>query len=246
MNPPVGQNPQTLCPQHSHLQAAWHCHKGLQRALAMRSPQQTTPSHQSTPGVGSTSQSPIPVPGLSPTCPPRAPQAVLATPGVPTLPEGARSGVSAGASAAPHGRGTSGAAAGSRDSWADRATLKIAEECEGPAGAAAAGGRAGGGHAGSGASPPPPSPPPLPEEVMWAPPRGELPGLRPPPARSEWERHPQAKCSCGAGGAREDSVPQGMGLHTPVPRGAWCRSWVPGVVPGSATLTLLVSPLAFP
>lgn len=130
-NPPVGQNPQTLCPQHFHLQAAWTATK-LSREQRPRGPHNK--QHQNTPGVGSASQSLIPAPEPSPRYPPRAPPSRAGHAGRPHLTRGSRRRVSAGASAAPHGRGTGGAAAGSGDSWADRATLKIAQECEGPAG----------------------------------------------------------------------------------------------------------------
>lgn len=78
--------------------------------------------------------------------------------------------------------GTSRAQGGGRgarrrgDSWADRATLKIAEECEGPGGARSRRRAHGGEARAAGASSPP-------EEVMWA--RGRLAprggSVRPPP-----------------------------------------------------------------
>lgn len=85
--------------------------------------------------------------GLRPRCrdwlphaPLALPHAVLVTPGVPTLPQGQGepgSGLPPGrARRSAVGEALAGRQPAQRgDSWADRATLKIAEECEGPAGA---------------------------------------------------------------------------------------------------------------
>lgn len=92
-NPPVGQNAQTLCPQHSHLRAAWHCHRGLRRAPAMRFP--TTNNPKAPQGWVQPRNPRSQHQDCLPRTPLVLPQAVLATPGVPTLPEGARRRVSA-------------------------------------------------------------------------------------------------------------------------------------------------------
>lgn len=245
-NPPVGQSPRTLRPRRSHLRAAWHHRKGPWRAPVPGSPgelHETAPGHHSAPGLRAASLPPTP--RLAPTCPPRAPPCRAGhTGGGPHLTAGsgrAGSGVSAGASVAQSGgRGTK--RGGSRrrgDSWADRATLKIAKECEGPAGARSSRRERRGGHAASGASPPPPPPPPPPpEEVMWARSnpalRGELPGLRP-TARpgASGEGRPQAERSRGAGGSQGGSCAARDGFArscSPVSRGG-----VPGVGAGCLT-----------
>lgn len=96
----------------------------------------------------------------------------------------------------------------------------------------------GGGHAGSGAWPPAPSPPPLPEEVMWALLRGNCPASVHGPPGARGNDTPSQGQLWGAGGAREGSVPQGMGLHTPHPS-------VPGVRAGLLVLHQAVQPWHF-
>lgn len=151
-NLPVGQSPQTLCPPPRSL-APPHVSP---ESASIGVPDETAPGHQRAPGVGTASQPPTAMPGRAPIRPPRAPPALCRSRrGSPpyrrvgvSRERGFRRGERGTARWERHERG------GSRrrgDSWADRATLKIAEECEGPTGARSSrrerrGAGGGGGH----------------------------------------------------------------------------------------------------